>query len=144
MASDIVWIDELEHLSEKLPKAEGAVLTHVQLVPNSAGGSLLLQGRVDNHKTIEQLEMQLRDDRHRVEPKMSQQDGADSRYPWLFKTSLIVRPATRSRKTSSTAVATKHSPTVSSASTPQEPATPRVVPAAVAPETSEEVTDNDE
>jgi Tfp pilus assembly PilM family ATPase len=144
MSSDIVWIDELEHLSEKLPKAEGAMLTHVQLVPNSAGGSLLLQGRVDNHTTIEQLETQLRDDRHRVEPKMTQQDGADSRYPWLFKTSLVVRPASRSRKTSSAAVATKQSPPASSASTPQEPATPRVVPAAVASETSEEVTDNDE
>lgn len=75
---------------------------------------------------------------------MTQQDGADSRYPWLFKTSLVVRPASRSRKTSSAAVATKQSPPASSASTPQEPATPRVVPAAVASETSEEVTDNDE
>ena len=120
MTSDIVWLDELDRLTAKLPEAKGAVLTKVQLVPDSAGGSLLLQGRADAYGTIGELEMQLRDAQHSVDPKLSHQDGTDSRYPWLFKMSLIVLPGSDDRKTGRGAAADEPAAPVTPSSTPPE------------------------
>ena len=91
--SDTVWLDELCRLSDRLPSAADVMLTRVQLVPDAGSGTLVLNGRVGTHETIDKLERDLRDAGHRIDPKMSQQDGADSRYTWQFKSSMTVSPA---------------------------------------------------
>jgi hypothetical protein len=90
-APEVIWLDELNELSKRFPPAADAVLT--QLIASSAtGGQIQLEGFVRTAGTIEPLEKNLRDERHAVEGKGSQQEDRKGRYSWKFKTNVAVAP----------------------------------------------------
>jgi hypothetical protein len=91
--TDIVWLDEIRNLAEKLPSAEKLLLEEVRLSADAAAGTLAIDGRADSAETVSQLEQAIRDTRRRVDPQVSQQDKANPQYPWSFKSSLSVRGA---------------------------------------------------
>ena len=89
-ASDIVWLDELQRLSQHFPPPQDAMLTGLQVIPHGDSSALLMQGRARDHHVIDGLEQRLRDENHAVIPEMSQQEDGHSPYTWHFKSSMDV------------------------------------------------------
>ena len=106
LATDVNWLDEIDRLSitiRPLPLSEkefnaeqDAMLT--SLVANKAagsrgvGGTLLLDGRVRDDAILQQLEQQLRDPQHAVNPKSVVNDPENRPYISTFQTNIEVTP----------------------------------------------------
>jgi Tfp pilus assembly PilM family ATPase len=92
-ATDVVWLDELCRLADKLPPAREAMLTELVAGPNErGGGEIRIEGLAQSATTIDQLEQRLRDKTHRVEGHGRAEDKSQKFYSWRFSSSLLVPP----------------------------------------------------
>jgi hypothetical protein len=89
--SDVVWIDELATLSEKLPAADRVMLGQLRASAKPGGGEWQLDGLVSDVATLKDIERGVSDAKHDVEHKASQQREGDSRYKWVFKSAVLVK-----------------------------------------------------
>ena len=88
---DVVWIDEMRELSLELPPAEAAIVKRLSAASRQdGGGEAILEGRVDQTSTINQMEAALRDEEHQVIGSGGQTDARDATYPWRFKQRLLI------------------------------------------------------
>ena len=90
-ATDVTWIDELATLSEKLPPAEQLLLYQLRASAKVGGGEWQLDGVVKDVATLKNIEGNMNDPRHDVEHKSSQQRVGETKYPWQFKSSVLVK-----------------------------------------------------
>lgn len=97
-ASDVIWIDELYRLADKLPPASDAVLLQVQCLAAAEGGRMEMEGLVHSTDSIEGLQANLRDEAHGVAGKGSRQDDAGGPYHWRFKSTVDVLTQTEAAK----------------------------------------------
>lgn len=91
-ATDVVWLDELRRLAERLPPAQEVMLTQVTAGASRTGGEIKIDGLAQSAATIDRLEQGLRDASHRVEGEHRGEDASRDDYPWQFSSSLFVPP----------------------------------------------------
>ena len=86
-AGDVVWLDELRWLSEKLPPAQNAMITRLQAAAAPrGGGEIELEGLVQPPVvTIKQIEQSLRDATHRFVSKDTADSTSTKNYSQQFK-----------------------------------------------------------
>lgn len=99
-AGDVVWLDELRWLSEKLPPAQNAMITRIQAASAPrGGGELELEGLVQPPvETIKQIEQNLRDGTHRLISKDTADSTATKNYSQQFKSVVQVKVAPEPRR----------------------------------------------
>ena len=90
---NVIWVEELRRLAEKLPPAEQAILTNLtaSAQTRTGGGQMTLTGKVTTPEVKNQLESQLRDELHRVDGRGISPTG-DSAYPWLVNETVLISP----------------------------------------------------
>lgn len=93
-AGDITWLDELSRLSDKLPPPESAQLTEVmaQATTKGGGGRILFNGHVDTSIRVAELEEALRDKRHSVSGKGTDQDLQLEQLQWSLGETVVIAP----------------------------------------------------
>ena len=85
---DVVWLDELRWLSDKLPKAEDAMLTQLTLSVSSGRGEIVVDGQAKSVEAATKLDRGLQDSSHRLVPKSKSEDESKRPYPVQFRSSL--------------------------------------------------------
>ena len=101
--NEVVWLKQLAELSERFPAPEAARVSRFDAhTRRGGGGEIVLNGFVDEHDTISQMENDLRDAAHRVIGTGGQVDESDSAYPWRFKERVLLAPVAPSDRPSST------------------------------------------
>lgn len=108
LATDVNWLDELDHVAltlrpepldnhEQFKPQRDVILTSLaaKQAPgrNAVGGTLELAGGVRDDDVLEDLEDQLRDERRQVNPKLMLKDPEASPYVWSFQDDLVVQPS---------------------------------------------------
>jgi Tfp pilus assembly protein PilN len=93
-AGDIPWLDELSRLSEKMPPPESAQLTEImaQATTKGGGGRIQINGHVDSSIRVAELEEALRDKRHSVGGKGTDQDLQLERLQWSLGETIVIAP----------------------------------------------------
>ena len=92
-ATDVVWLDQLRHLSEAFPTADRAMLTQLVLTRGATkGGYMALDGFARDADAITEVERLLREDPSLldVEGTGSSQDDTMKHYSWRFSSKLTV------------------------------------------------------
>ncbi|MBX7165150.1 MAG: pilus assembly protein PilM [Pirellulales bacterium] len=90
-AGDVTWLDELNDLSNRFPKARDAVMLRLTMSRAPAGGGTMdIEGLVRHPQIIERMETSLRDEFHEVRSKRVQESVQDKAYTWQFESSLSV------------------------------------------------------
>ena len=92
-AADVMWLAELDYLSQRFPIAADAQLLRLRLLPGKDGGRMELDGAARAAETLDMAEQNLRDARHTVVGQGSHQDEGGGRYRWRFAASVNVTPA---------------------------------------------------
>ncbi len=82
--SDIVWLDELAHLSHDLPNARDVMLTELRILTRPDGGEIQIDGLASSPAAIDQLERQLQSERRKVQAKSRQRENKHPIYHWQF------------------------------------------------------------
>jgi hypothetical protein len=110
IASEVVWLDELRRLAEKLPPSAEAMLTQLTAVSggetsgsaaaSKAGrtptlGEIMLEGLARSVDAAGAMEQALLDKTHQVETKHNSEDTSQKPYSWRFKSSVHLRPEPR-------------------------------------------------
>jgi Tfp pilus assembly PilM family ATPase len=91
--NEVIWLKQLAEISERLPGAEAVRVSRFGAVPQRVGGGEMdLDGFVDQHDTILQMESALRDAAHRVIGSGGEEDDLDPAYPWRFKERVLLEP----------------------------------------------------
>ncbi len=91
--SNVSWLDEMYYLSDRAPDHRQALLTRLQMSSYAAGGGeIQLEGMVQQSSDVDELELAIRDERHRVEGQSRQHDGDNPRYAWRFRSQVVVAP----------------------------------------------------
>jgi hypothetical protein len=115
---DVVWLDELYELSEKMPSADEAIVEQLLAGSRSeGGGTIVLDGLVSDADVIERLEHQVRDAAHRVTGSGSYQDDTHPDYGWRYHETVIV-PGSDERRARPEAATTESKPKTDSPGTP--------------------------
>lgn len=91
LAGDVLWLDELERLSRRLPGAQDVMVTQLRLASAPGGGTIQLDGLVRQAAIVDQLEQQLRDESHGVEGRGRQQSPKTGAYGWQFRSTVTVK-----------------------------------------------------
>jgi Tfp pilus assembly PilM family ATPase/Tfp pilus assembly protein PilN len=91
-AGEVIWLDELRNLVDKVPEARDAMLLQLRMSSRPRGGAMELQGLVREAATVDALERALRDARHRVEGQSRQQYREAGHYRWRFESTVFVEP----------------------------------------------------
>jgi Tfp pilus assembly PilM family ATPase len=94
-AGDLVWLDEVRWLSERLPPAEEAMLTQFQASTTARGGEMRLEGLARSIDTIKAAEEKLRDREHRLIGKETGENTSQKGYSLRFNSSIYVGPEPR-------------------------------------------------
>jgi len=94
-AGDLVWLDEVRWLSERLPSAEEAMLTQFQASTTARGGEMRLEGLARSVDTIKAAEEKLRDREHRLIGKETAESTSQKGYSLRFNSSIYVGPEPR-------------------------------------------------
>lgn len=89
-ASDLVWLDELRQLAERLPPAADLMLTDLRIGAQREGGQVQMEGVVRSPDIIDAVDRSVRDERHRIEIHSTHQDAKQERYGWRFKSDIAV------------------------------------------------------
>ena len=90
-ASDLIWLDELRQLAERLPPAQDLMLTDLRIgLQRDGGGQMQMEGVVRAPDVIDAVGQSVRDERHRIEIHSTHQDGKQERYGWRFKSDIAV------------------------------------------------------
>lgn len=109
IASEVVWLDELRRLAEKLPPPAEAMLTQLTAVSGETSGpagasksgrslslgEIMLEGLARSVDAAGAMEQALLDKTHQVETKHNSEDTAQKPYSWRFKSSVHLRPEPR-------------------------------------------------
>ena len=107
LATDVNWLDELEQSARRVrpqpltakefPVNDDVVLTQVTMHKppgrDAAGGELDLRGVAKSSAAVLGLEERLRDEQHRVNPGLGEQDTSVPGYNWLFNLEVHVDPS---------------------------------------------------
>lgn len=91
--SDVLWLAEFERLSKLAPSAEKLQLTQLRFAADPQGGEAQLDGIVSEADVVDDLERALRDSQHAIEGKGRRQDPQSPKYPWRFKSDIVVKTA---------------------------------------------------
>jgi Tfp pilus assembly PilM family ATPase len=92
-SGDVVWLDELYYLSEKMPPPEEAIVGQATLgVLMTGGGRVELKGGVREASSIAPMEQSLRSERHEVQGSGGQADETLGVYRWQFTEMVTVKP----------------------------------------------------
>jgi len=94
-SGDVVWLDEIRWLSERLPPAEEAMLTQFQANAATRGGKMEFEGMAKSVDTIKKIEEKLRDPTHRLVSKDAAESTAQKGYSLRFNSSVTVTPEVR-------------------------------------------------
>ncbi len=87
----VVWLDELQELSQRFPRARDAVLLRLAMTQSAAGGGFMdMEGLVRDPSIVARIEDRLRDPRHTVHSKRAQENAAQRSYTWRFETALAI------------------------------------------------------
>ena len=90
---NVVWLDELDRLAEKLPPADEVMLTSLSLsLAPEPGGNIALKGLARDPAAINGLAGGLRDEGHRVSVDKRSYNDAVKPYNWQFDSTLAVAP----------------------------------------------------
>jgi len=91
---DVIWLEELERLAEKIPPAEQLILKQISAVsePRRGGGRLTVSGVVTSPQVIEQMESSLRDETHRVIGDGASQMETSDAYGWQIRETIVIDP----------------------------------------------------
>ncbi|MBM4074990.1 MAG: hypothetical protein FJ267_05030 [Planctomycetes bacterium] len=93
-SDEIVWLDELKELSDRLPQSDQALLRRLTLaVDSQRNGVVNLSVQVSKPEVVAQLEDALRDDRHSVSSKRVSEAEDRSDFPWGFETRIVFNSA---------------------------------------------------
>ena len=88
-ASDIVWLNEMKRLAEKLPPPEDVMLTEVRFAAQQGGGGKIeFDGLVKSLDTVQKVENSLRDAGHQVQSLGTSRDTDTKPYEWDFGTEI--------------------------------------------------------
>lgn len=91
--NEVIWLKQLAMMSGRFPAPEAVRVSRFDaLTRRGGGGEIVLNGFVDEHDTILQMENDLRDAAHRVVGTGGQVDESDSAYPWRFKERVLLAP----------------------------------------------------
>jgi len=92
-AGEVVWLDQLAHLSNKAPPAREAMLTEMTLSSVlTGGGRISVKGLAKDASTIDTVEQRMRGAKHAVESGGSSEDGSRRYYSWRFSAQVTVEP----------------------------------------------------
>jgi Tfp pilus assembly PilM family ATPase len=91
-AGDIVWLDELFLLSERLPPAKEVLLSQLEAGSGPRGGEINFEGFALSNEAIKQTDQRLRDARRSPVGKTSNEDQSRKYYQWRFTKSLLISP----------------------------------------------------
>jgi Tfp pilus assembly PilM family ATPase len=91
---NVIWLDELRRVAEKLPPASEAIVRNVSGdALQTGGGRLTISGRVAEPSTVSALGDQLRDENHQViGAGTGEAPNAEPPYLWTFSETVSVRP----------------------------------------------------
>jgi len=89
-ASDIVWLDELAHLSRRFPAAREARLRELTCAASGRNGTMELDGLAGSAEVISALREELQDQKHSLVPKGSGSTEEGGDYTWQFAATLFV------------------------------------------------------
>jgi Tfp pilus assembly PilM family ATPase len=91
-AGDVVWLEQMRWLSERLPPADEAMLTQFQAGTTARGGEMRLEGLARSVDTIKATEEKLRDREHRLIGKETAESTSQKGYALRFNSSIYVGP----------------------------------------------------
>jgi hypothetical protein len=90
-ARDVVWLDELRHLSLRLPSARDVVLSNMSMsTAQGGGGSVHFEGLMRSPEVLVNLERRIRDEYRQVRSKGVRERRGEKEYTWTFDTSLSI------------------------------------------------------
>ncbi|MCO6047591.1 hypothetical protein NG895_27110 [Aeoliella sp. ICT_H6.2] len=113
LATDVNWLDELDRLATTIrPHAldahddydpEGDILLDsivAKQAParNGRGGNLTISGGARNENRVKEIEHQLRDDEHQVNPGLLDMDDDEKTFVWSFRDEIVVTPSVEERR----------------------------------------------
>lgn len=95
------WLDEITNFSEKLPD-EGVIVDSLSFNLNSENrATMTVTGRATDSNHIEDLESDMRDERHEVTPRNSESITGERDFPWKFGGLVLIKsPKVESKPTS--------------------------------------------
>ncbi len=95
-AGDVVWLDVLDRLSEKLPPAKEVMLKQLEFRALRSGGEIQMEGAVSSAATVKAMNDAMVDKTYRVIPKGTGVGSVESPYTLRFESSVVVVPEKRS------------------------------------------------
>lgn len=95
-AGDVVWLDELDRISQKAPSAKEVILTQLEFLALRSGGEIRMEGVAGTVGAMKAMDEALRDATHRVIPKdRGEATSAKPPYTLRFGTSVAIVPPQR-------------------------------------------------
>ncbi len=91
-ASDVMWLDELKRLNEKVPSAKEVMLNKLTLAAGERGGQITLEGFAANAEAVQTLEQSLEDPNHQLLSKGKAEDASQPPYTLRFGSVVVIRP----------------------------------------------------
>jgi Tfp pilus assembly PilM family ATPase len=92
-ASEVVWLDELRELSQRLPSSRDLLVQRMTISSGRSGeGVIELQGVVRDAAVVAQIDRDLHDDYHAVSSKRVGDYPQGNEYSWLFERTITVAP----------------------------------------------------
>lgn len=96
-AADVVWLDELRDLSQRLPPSRDLLVQRMTISGGRSGGAVIeMQGVVRNAAVIAEIDRTLHDEYHAVSSKRVSDYPQGSGYSWVFERTITVFPRDRS------------------------------------------------
>jgi Tfp pilus assembly PilM family ATPase len=86
----VVWVDELEHLSRKFPRAENGMVTSLTIAPHAMGGQITIEGLVKGPEVVEEMVQALTDERHICTTPSTSEEKDAGQYAWRFKSLIVI------------------------------------------------------
>ncbi|MDR1960130.1 MAG: hypothetical protein LBQ54_13985 [Planctomycetaceae bacterium] len=87
--NQILWLQELAWLSEKIPASEDTLLTSLQLRAVDGTGEMKFQGTVKNARVVPILETSLWDDTHQLRSQKTTELSNAKDYPYTFDITVL-------------------------------------------------------
>ena len=95
--ADVNWLDELFHLSEKMPSADEAIVKRINMQSNNTGGRITIAGHVSGESVIAQMEGSIQDDYHEVYTREAKNVELEGPYRWSYMDVITVSPEEKER-----------------------------------------------
>jgi len=93
LESDILWLEELDQLSRRLPSADDVLITKLDMSTRMpAGGQIVLDGYTREHGKIQDVVEASRSGDRQVVSTGGQYDERREKYRWHFKNTVLIEP----------------------------------------------------